>query len=50
MSAKTKASKVKYLETEVKVNGPVKDKLEPGRNSWQWAKHARLYSDLLQDL
>ena len=24
--------------------------LEQGRNSWQWAKHAWLYSDLLQAL
>ena len=50
LSAKTKASKVKYLKTEMKANGPGKDKSEPGRKSWHWAKHARLYSDLFQDL
>ena len=32
------------------MNGPEISKLGQGRNSWQWAKHAWLYSDLLQVL
>ena len=31
----------------MKVNGPGRSKSEHGRNSWQWAKHAWRYSDLL---
>ena len=31
----------------MKVNGPGRLKLGQGRNSWQLAKHAWLYSDLL---
>ena len=31
---------------KTKVNGPKWSKFEKGRHSWQWAKHARLYSDL----
>ena len=34
----------------MKVNGPGRSKLGQKRNSWQWAKHAWLYSDLLQAL
>ena len=34
----------------MKVNGLGRWKLEQGGNSWQWAKHAWLYSDLLQAL
>ena len=33
----------------MKLNGPGRLKLQ-GKNSWQRAKHARLYSDLLQAL
>ena len=32
------------------MNGPGKYKLDQGRNSWQWTKHAWLYSDLLPAL
>ena len=32
------------------VNGARRSKLEQGRHSWQWVKHAWLYSDLLQAL
>ena len=34
----------------MKVNGPGRSNLGQERNSWQLAKHARLYSDLLQAL
>ena len=34
----------------MKVRGPRRYKLGQGRNSWQWAKHAWLYSDLLPAL
>ena len=34
----------------MKVNGPGRQKLEQGSNSWQWAEHVWLYSDLLQAL
>ena len=32
------------------MNRPGRRKLGQGRNSWQWAKHAWLYSDLPQAL
>ena len=32
------------------MNRPEMSKLGQGRNYWQWAKHAWLYSDLLQAL
>ena len=35
---------------KIKVNGPGRQKLEQGKNSWQWAKHAWLYSDRIQAL
>ena len=34
----------------MKVNGPGESKLGQRRNSWQWVKHAGLYSDLVQAL
>ena len=30
----------------MKVKGPRRSKLGHGNNSWQWAKHSWLYSDL----
>ena len=32
------------------MNGPGKYKLDQGRNSWEWTKHAWLCTDLLLDL
>ena len=34
----------------MKMNGPERSKLRQGRSTWQWVKHARLYSELLQAL
>ena len=34
----------------MKVNEHGRSKLGQGRNSWQWARHAWLYSDLLKAL
>ena len=40
----------KWIWKKIKVNRPGRRKLGQGRNSWQWAKHAWLYSDLPQAL
>ena len=41
---------MKGIEKKTKVNGPGRQKLEQGMHSWQWARHAWLYSDLLRAL
>ena len=39
----------KYGDLEkMKVNGQGRSGLGQGKKSWQWVKHARLYSDLPQ--
>ena len=39
-----------YTKQKMKVNGPGTWRLGQGRNSWQWAKHAWLYSDPMKAL
>ena len=36
----------RFLRDKMQLSGPGRQKLKQGRNSWQRAKHARLYSDL----
>ena len=43
-------SKVRIWRQKIKVNGLGRLKLGQGIISWQWAKHAWLYSDMLQAL
>ena len=46
----TRLSVERWYGNKLKVNGPERPTLWKGRNSWQWAKHAWLYSDLPQTL
>ena len=44
----TQLKRRKRIWKKMKVNGPARSKPGQVKNSWQWAKHVWLYSDLLQ--